>query len=113
MEIQVSVVVGPAVLPSDDVFDVEPQHRGGLRQPAILAPVPGPTPDEVAGGAVHSGRPGLAEAGVSLGFEYAEERVGADHRIEFFEFSRGQLSFRSLVGKFIVAGLGLGVGLNA
>ena len=103
-------VVRAAVLTGEDVFDVESERGGVLRQPAVFTAMPGALADKFAGGAVHSGRLGVGEEGVGLGLKHTEQSVGPDHGFEFGLFVRGQLALGALGGELVVAALRFSVG---
>lgn len=111
-EREVGGVFSAAMLSGDDVFEVETEGGGVLRQATVFAAVAGSLADKFAGGAVHSGRLGVDEIGASLGLEDAEEGVGAHDGFEFGQLGGDQLAFGALARQFIVARLGLGVGLD-
>ena len=54
----------------------------------------------------------MGEEGQGLGLEYSEQSVGANNGFELGLFTRGQLILGAARGKIVVAGLGLGIGLN-
>lgn len=111
-EREIRRVIRAAMLPGDDVFDVKTEGGSGLRETAVFAALSGPLAHELADGAVHSGRLGVGEKGVRLRLEHTEEGVGPDDGFEISLFRRGQLAFGALGGKFVVAVLRLGVGLD-
>ena len=111
-EREVGGVIGAAVLPGDDVFDVETESGSVLGETTVFAAVSRPLPDQVAGGAVHLRRLRVGEKGVRLGLEDAEQRVGTDDGFEFNLFVGSQLAFGASAGELIVAGLRFGVGLH-
>lgn len=78
----VGVIVRAAILPGDDVFQGKTGRRGMSWQPAVFAAVPSSLADKFAGGAVHSGRPGVGEKGVGLGREHPKQGIGANDGFE-------------------------------
>ena len=72
-EREVGGVIGAAVLPGDDVFDVEAEGRDLLRETAVFATVARPLADKIAGGDVHLCGLVMSEKRVRLGLQDAKK----------------------------------------
>lgn len=111
-EREVGDVIGAAVLPGDDVFQVETESGRALREAAIFAAVLRPLAYLVRGDVVHLCHLGMGEERLGFGLEEAEQGVGADDGLQFNLFGEGQLALGAFVGQLFVAGLRFGVGLD-
>lgn len=106
----ISNVIASAVLAGHDVFEVEAQGGGLLRQAAVFTSEPRPPTHKFAGDAVHLGQFEVAEKG--LGLEHPEQGVGVNDGFQFRLLRGRQLSFGVFSGKLVIAGVGLGIRLH-